>query len=164
LAELGVSFEFEGKGEGVQRDDGQLEPPPVVDVGGTGLELEEGGSGGSDEAKLGVVGVTVALPPRVGMIIERGRLKKCVVICTRAGRKYVPISAQTITTSLSTFAISCTNERPSTVPNNNVFDIGIVVVCLIRSGMGKGGVVMMIEGMPRRRVIADRAWMNGPRR
>lgn len=86
MAELGVSFGFEGKGEGVQRDDGQLEPPPVV--GGTGLELE-GGSGGSDEEKLGVVGVAVALPPRVGMIIERGRLKKCVVICTRATNQSV---------------------------------------------------------------------------
>ena len=35
-----------------------------------------------------------------------------------------------------------------------VLEMGIVVACRMRSGMGSGGVVTIMEGMPRRRVAA----------
>jgi hypothetical protein len=51
---------------------------------------------------------------------------------------------------------TCSERSASTITRvySRVLEIGIVDACRIRSGMGRGGVVTRMEGMPRRRVAA----------
>jgi hypothetical protein len=47
-----------------------------------------------------------------------------------------------------------TSAEATTRAYKRVLEMGIVVACRMRSGMGSGGVVTIMEGMPRRRVAA----------
>jgi len=87
-------------------------------------------------------------------------LKKCAVMCTRAGRKYVLVRAETRSMSLRIFATSAgARARVTTRMYRRVLEIGMVDKWRIRSGIGRDGVVVNTDGMPRRRVEAFRTGM-----
>jgi len=89
------------------------------------------------------------------MIIDSGRLKKWVVMCRRAGRKYVLERAQTIRMSLSTRDTWVgTRERRATARKIRTLDMENATVRRMRSGMGSEGDVTRIEGIPSSRVMA----------
>lgn len=70
-----------------------------------------------------------------------------------------------MTISLHTWDIlTGRRERTVTMTKSKVLDRGIVVLRRTRSGIGRDGVVTMIEGIPRSKVRAPRDRMNGPRR
>lgn len=83
-----------------------------------------------------------------GMTIDRGRLKKCVVMWTRAGRKKVLAHADATRTSLRTRAMRAgTRDRRTTRTKTRYFERGIVIARRMRSEMGRDGVVTSTDGM-----------------
>jgi hypothetical protein len=71
------------------------------------------------------------------------------------GRKYVLERAETRRKSFRTLDIRCgTSAKVTTRVYRRVLEMGIVDAWRMRSGMGRGGVVTMMEGIPRRRVAA----------
>lgn len=87
------------------------------------------------------------------MTIDRGRLKKCVVMWTRAGRKKVLAHADATRTSLRTRAMRAgTRDRRTTRTKTRYFERGIVIARRMRSEMGRDGVVTSTDGMASSRV------------
>lgn len=91
------------------------------------------------------------------MMMESGRRRKCVVMCTSAGVQYVASNVHTMRISLKTPDTELgDSDRRMTARKMTSLETGILVDLLIRSGIGKLGVVTMTEGMPRSNVDASK--------